>query len=473
LKADREEEMLTMNSLVRIVVAGLLSVLSLPGFLGSYGPAASARAADPLPSWNEGAAKQALLDFVARVVNPSSDGYVPPDQRIATFDNDGTLWVEKPVYTQLTFTFDRVVELAPSHPEWKTKQPFQALLAGDKQQVAASGIPGLLALAGATHAGLTVEAFESLVTNWLATARHPRFKRPFTELVYQPQLELLDYLRAHDFKTYIVSGGGIEFMRPWTEKVYGIPPEQVIGSSIVTEYQFQDGKPVLMRLPKINFVDDKAGKPVAIRHHIGRRPILALGNSDGDLEMVQWTTAGSGSRLGLFVHHTDAQREYAYDRTSHVGKLDKVLDLIQGRGTNENDWIMVDMKQDWKRIFPWESLETGPTNTLQGTWTLIQLEGDTLPDGAKPPEITFAANGAVSGFTGVNRFTGKFTPQGETLFGPGMATTRMAGAPTAMKLEAEFLSAMRDVNQFKVKRDRLTFSADDLPLMIFERVKTD
>jgi|GEM_PF-120767 len=464
---------MTTNPSARFATASLFGAIVLSGVLGLLGPTASVRAADPLPSWNEGLAKQTLLDFVARVTDQSGKDYVPPEGRIATFDNDGTLWVEKPVYTQLAFIFDRVKTLAPQHSEWKTTQPFQALLAGDRQGVAASGMPGLLALAGATHAGMSVEAFERIVAKWIATARHPRFKRPYTELVYQPQLELLAYLRSHRFKTYIASGGGVEFMRPWTEKAYGIPPEQVIGSSIVTEYQLHDGKPTLMRLPKIDFIDDKAGKPVAIRAHLGRRPILAFGNSDGDLEMIQWTTAGSGSRLGLFLHHTDARREYAYDRASQVGKLDRVLDRFNNRAAAEKHWLLVDMKQDWKKVFPWESSAPSKPNPLQGSWRLIQLEGDTLPDGLKPPEIIFGEKGAVSGFAGVNRFSGHFTPKGETLFGPGLTTTRRAGAAAAMKLEAAFLQTLQDVNQAKVKRDRLTFSADDLPLLIFQRVKAD
>ncbi len=470
---DIGEAMMTINSLVRFTLAGLISALGLPGTLGMLNVVALGQATDPLPSWNEGIAKRTLLDFVARVTDPASKDFVPPEQRVATFDNDGTLWIEKPVYTQLAFVMDRVKELAPQHPDWLTTQPFQALLAGDMEQVAALGVPGLMELVGVTHAGMTVEAFAQIVTDWLAKARHPRFKRPYSELVYQPQLELLDFLRAHDFKTCIVSGGGLEFMRPWTEKIYGIPPAQVIGSTIATEYQLQHGKPVLMRLPKIDFIDDKAGKPVAIRQHLGVRPILAFGNSDGDLEMIQWTTAGPGPRLGLFVHHTDAGREYAYDRQSHVGKLDKVLDRINQSGTAESEWILVDMKRDWKKIFPWESSGQAQADPMHGTWKLIQLEGDALPDGVKTPEITFAEKGTVSGFAGVNRFQGSYTPKGESLFGPGLATTRMAGPPAAMQLEADFLQALRDVNQAKVKRDRLTFSADDLPLLIFQRVKTE
>ena len=302
---------------------------------------------DPLPSWNEGNTKQAILDFVEAVTDENSDGYVPPAERIACFDNDGTLWVEQPIYTQVSFIFDRVKELEAQHPEWNTTQPFQALLAGDMQTVGASGEKGILQMGMATHAGMSSDDFAGLVTDWLQTATHPRFNRPYTELVYQPQLELLTFLRDKGFKTFIVSGGGISFMRPWTEEIYGIPAEQVVGSSIVTEFQIQDGEPVLMRMPRINFINDKEGKPVGIARHIGRRPILAFGNADADMQMIQYTTAGDGHRLGLFVHHTDADREYAYDRDSHVGKLDQVLDTADDEG-----WIVVDMRDDWNRVFP-------------------------------------------------------------------------------------------------------------------------
>ena len=275
--------------------------------------------------------------------------YVEPAERIAVFDNDGTLWVEQPIYTQVAFIFDRVTELAPQHPEWKTTQPFKALLEDDMKTVLGSGEKGILEMVMATHTGMTAEEFTGLVTDWIATAKHPRFKKRYTKLVYQPQLELMAYLRHKGFKTFIVSGGGIEFMRPWTDRVYGVPPEQVVGSSVKTEFQMQDGKPVLVRAPAINFVDDKAGKPVGIYEHIGRRPILAFGNSDSDMQMIQYTKGGDGRRLGLFLHHTDAAREYAYDRDSHVGKLDKVLDQ-----TDANDWIIVDMKRGWKQVFPRE-----------------------------------------------------------------------------------------------------------------------
>jgi hypothetical protein len=300
---------------------------------------------DPLPSWNDGEAKKRVTDFVARVTTEGKD-YVPREARIATFDNDGTLWCEQPMYVQLAFALDRVKALADEHPEWKDQQPFAAALKGDMKGVAASGDKGLVELIAATHAGMTDREFDQIVKKWLATARHPRFDRPYTECVYQPMLELLAYLRANGFKTYIVSGGGIEFMRPWAEKVYGIPPEQVVGSSIKLRYELRDGKPVLMRLPEIDFIDDKAGKPVGIQKFIGRRPIAAFGNSDGDYEMLRWTTVGDGPRLGLIVHHTDADREYAYDRESPFGRLDKALTEAK-----ERKWVLVDMKNDWKTVF--------------------------------------------------------------------------------------------------------------------------
>ena len=306
-----------------------------------------AYAADPLPSWNEGPAKLSILEFVAAVTDKNSKDYVAPAERIATFDNDGTLWVEYPMYTQILFAFERVKELAPQHPEWKTKQPFKALLAGDMKTVGASGEKGLIEMAMATHSGMTATEFAEEAGTWLRTTKQSKFKRPYSECIYQPQVELLEYLRANGFKTFICSGGGIQFMRPVTEEAYGIPPEQVIGSSIVSEFQIKDGKPVLIRMPKIDFVNDKAGKPVGIYEHIGRRPILAFGNSDSDMQMIEYTMAGEGRRLGQFVHHTDADREYAYDRKSHVGKLDKALDQAAAEG-----WLIVDMKIDWKSVFP-------------------------------------------------------------------------------------------------------------------------
>lgn len=302
-------------------------------------------AADPLPSWNEGATKQAILGFVEKVTSEGAD-FVPPAERIAVFDNDGTLWAEQPLYFQAFYIFDRVKALAPQHPEWASEEPFASVLKGDYKSALAGGEHGLLAMAAATHAGLTSEEFSASVNDWLATAKHPFTGKAYTDMVYQPMLELLAHLRANGFKTFIVSGGGIDFMRPWTERVYGIPPEQVIGSSLKAAYEVREGKPVIVKRPELNFIDDKAGKPVGIHQHIGRRPIFAAGNSDGDFQMLEWTTAGEGPRLGVIVHHTDAEREFAYDRESQVGKLAKALDEAPQRG-----WSIIDLKSDWKTIF--------------------------------------------------------------------------------------------------------------------------
>ena len=306
-------------------------------------------ASDALPSWRDGKTKQAILQFVKQATTKGGPKFVPPSERIAVFDNDGTLWAEQPMYFQLAFALDRVKALAPRHPEWKEKEPFRSVLAGDLAGVAAGGEKGLLELVAATHANTTSEEFEASVKDWLATAKHPRFNRPYTDLVYQPMLELLAFLRANGFKTYIVSGGGVEFMRAFAEKVYGVPPEQVVGSSIRTKYEVRDGRPVIARLPEIDFIDDKAGKPVGIQKFIGRRPVMAFGNSDGDFEMLEWTTAGPGPRFGLLVHHDDAQREWAYDRDSHVGRLKRGLDEGPQRG-----WVIASMQRDWKRVFAFE-----------------------------------------------------------------------------------------------------------------------
>jgi phosphoserine phosphatase len=304
-------------------------------------------AADPLPSWNNTAPKQAITGFVGKVTTGGSADYVPQAERIAVFDNDGTLWSEQPLYFQAVFIFDRIKALAPEHPEWKEKEPFASVLKGDLKAALAGGEKVLLEMAMATHAHTTSEEFEKIVGDWITTAKHPKTGLLYSEMVYQPMLELLAYLRANGFKTFIVSGGGIEFMRVFAEKVYGIPPEQVIGSSIRTKYEVRDGVPVIARLPELNFYDDKDGKPVAIHQHIGRRPIAAFGNSDGDFQMLEWTTAGKGARLGVIVHHTDAEREVAYDRESHIGKLAKGLDAANDKG-----WTVISMKDDWARIHP-------------------------------------------------------------------------------------------------------------------------
>jgi len=316
----------------------------LPLFLGC---ASLKPATEPLPSWNDGPSKTAIMEFVARVTDESHADYVPPAERIATFDNDGTLWSEQPLYFQLAFAIDRVKAMAPEHPEWKTTQPVQAVLEDDHEALAKSGTEGLLKLVLATHAGMTTEEFAKVARDWLAEARHPRFKRPYNELIYQPMLEVLDYLRANGFKTYIVSGGGIDFLRTFSEDAYAIPPEQTIGSSIATKLEMRASGPVIVRLPKMDFIDDKEGKPVAIHKFIGRRPIAAFGNSDGDLQMLQWTAAGDGARFCLIVHHTDAKREWAYDRESHIGRLDKAL----GEAA-ERKWTVVDMAKEWATIYP-------------------------------------------------------------------------------------------------------------------------
>ena len=332
--------MRTSRTLVRLLFSMAL-IAAMSGVAGA--------ADDPLPSWNDGAAKKNLVTFVEKVTKQGGADFVPPAERIAVFDNDGTLWAEQPMYFQLAFALDRVKALAPQHPEWKTKEPFASLLKGDLKGALAGGERALLEIMAVSHTGMTTEEFEQIVKDWLATAKHPKTGRPYTEMVYQPMLELLAYLRANGFKTFIVSGGGVEFMRAWVEKVYGIPPEQVVGSMGKQKFELRDGKPVLLKLPAVDFVDDKEGKPIGIQKFIGRRPIAAFGNSDGDLQMLQWTTTRPGPGLGLIVHHTDAEREWAYDRKSHVGQLDKALDEAMAKG-----WTVVDMKRDWKRIFPFE-----------------------------------------------------------------------------------------------------------------------
>ena len=334
--------LLSKNRAIKaILIAALASLLTTA--------ASGAASKAPLPSWNEGPARQAIVAFVQSVTDRASPQYVPQDERIAVFDNDGTLWAEQPLYFQGLFAFDRIKAMAPDHPEWKEQMPFKALLENDMKAFAATGEKGLAEVMTTTHAGMTTDEFEKTVKDWIATAKHPRFDRPFTDLVHQPMLELLAYLRENGFKIFIVSGGGIEFMRPWTQQIYGIPPEQVVGSSIKLKWEMQDGKPVLMRLPDIDFINDGPGKPIGIQKFIGRRPIAAFGNSDGDLQMLQWTAAGDGQRFMLLVHHTDAEREWVYDRDSHVGNLDKALDEAQKHG-----WTVVDTKKDWKRIFPFE-----------------------------------------------------------------------------------------------------------------------
>jgi phosphoserine phosphatase len=311
-----------------------------------------ATAADPLPSWNDGEAKRSIIEFVEKVTREGGPDFVPTAERIATFDNDGTLWAEQPLYFQLFFAMDRVKALAPQHPEWKDEEPFAALLRDDAKAALAGGEHAAGKLIAATHAGMTPEEFEKTVKDWLATARHPRFGQPYDRCIYRPMVDLLAYLRANGFKTFIVSGGGVEFMRAWAEDAYGIPPEHVIGSSGKQRFEIRDGKPVLVKLAEIDFFDDREGKPIAIQRIIGRRPIAAFGNSDGDLQMLQWTAAGPGPRFCLYVHHDDAEREWAYDRDSSIGRLDLGLDEARARG-----WTVASMKKDWKRVFPFENDE--------------------------------------------------------------------------------------------------------------------
>ncbi|MDR3621236.1 MAG: HAD family hydrolase [Paludisphaera borealis] len=313
----------------------LTSLLSAPAF-----------ADDPLASWNESPTKRAVVSFVERVTKQGGPDFVPVADRVAAFDNDGTLWSEQPTYVQAAFLIDRVKALAAEHPDWKDKQPFKSVIENGLEGTWTLSTHQVVEIVAATHTGMDVDAFQRIVEDWLTTAEHPRFKKPYTELVYQPMLELLAYLRANGFKTYIVSGGGVEFMRPWAERVYGVPPEQVVGSSVKVRYEEREGKPVLIRLPEVAFIDDRAGKPDGIYRAAGRRPIAAFGNSDGDYELLRWTTAGPGPRLGLIVHHTDADREWAYDRNSHSGRLAKALDEAPARG-----WLVVDMKNDWKTVF--------------------------------------------------------------------------------------------------------------------------
>jgi phosphoserine phosphatase len=307
----------------------------------------TANAADPLPSWNDTAPRKALIAFVEKVTKPGSPDFVPPAERIATFDNDGTLWAEQPLYFQFQFAVDQVKALAPKHPDWRTNEPFASALKGDLNAISASGVKGMLELTEATHAGMTTAEFSKTVADWFATAKHPKTGRPYTEMVYQPMLEVLAYLRANGFKTFIVSGGGVDFIRAFAEKTYGIPPEQVIGSQGKLKFELRDGKPALVKQAEVQFIDDREGKAVSIQTLIGRRPLAAFGNSDGDLQMLQWTAAGPGPRFCLLVHHTDAAREWAYDRTSPIGKLDKALDEASSKG-----WTVVSMKDDWKTIFP-------------------------------------------------------------------------------------------------------------------------
>jgi len=330
------------------IIGGIVSTAAI--LTVGVGCATAQPASDPLPSWNDGATKKAIIEFVTKTTKAGSPDFVPVPERIATFDNDGTLWCEQPMYFQFLFALDRVKVLAPQHPEWKDKEPFASLLKGDLKAALAGGERAMVEIVMATHAGMTTTEFEQIVKDWIAIAKHPKFKQLYTKCVYHPMLEALAYLRANGFKTFIVSGGGIEFMRPWTEKIYGIPPEQVVGSSIKTKYEMRDGKPVLVRLPEIDFIDDKTGKPVGINSHIGRRPIAAFGNSTGDQQMLEYTQGGSGARLMMLVHHDDATREFAYGAESHIGTFSDAL-MAEAK---KNNWTVISMKDDWKQIFAFE-----------------------------------------------------------------------------------------------------------------------
>ncbi len=341
-----------MHGMGRVAAAAAFALLS--SCASSQKPEArepttveAAEAVDPLPSWNDTATKARIVEFVRGVTDPDDPAFVEPADRVATFDNDGTLWVEQPLYAEMAFALQRVRDLAQVHPEWKTQPPFKAVLEGDRDTLVAAGPRGLADVVVASHTGMSTTLFDTIATEWLRDARHPDLEKPYTELSYKPQIELLRYLEANGFATFIVSAGSVEFLRRFAPDVYGIPPERIIGTSIETRYEVQGGKPSLLRLPQLDFIDDQGGKPVAIHEHIGRRPILAFGNSDGDFEMLQWTTLGSsGPRLGLLLHHDDAEREYAYDRNSPVGGLDKALDAASQSG-----WLVVSIKNDWKTVF--------------------------------------------------------------------------------------------------------------------------
>ena len=335
-----------MKCMIKLPILALIVFLAIGFSFTKLQKEELINAKDPLPSWNDGASKKSIIDFVTKTTKSGGADFVPVADRIACFDNDGTLWSEQPMYFQLAFSIDRIKAMAPQHPEWKTTQPFQALLEGDIKTALSGGEKSLMQIIATTHSGMTTEAFEKTVKDWMATATHPATKKHYNEMIYQPMVELLNYLRSNGYKTFIVSGGGVDFMRPWVEKAYGIPSDQVVGSSGKVKYEIKDGQPVLIKLPELNFIDDKEGKPVGIHQYIGKRPVFTAGNSDGDYPMLQWTSTGSGPRFGMIVHHTDAVREWAYDRQSHIGKLEKGLD-----DAPKYNWLIVDMKNDWKKIY--------------------------------------------------------------------------------------------------------------------------
>lgn len=425
-------------------------------------------AQDPLPSWKEGSSKQTLTQFVSQATAEGTPGFVPIPERIAVFDNDGTLWCEQPAYSQALFIFDRIKELAPQHPEWKSAEPFASVLRGDMKAALAGGERALLEMVMATHASMTTAEFEAVVENWLATARHPKTGKPYTEMVYQPMLELLDYLRANGFKTYIVSGGGIEFMRPWTDSVYGIPPEQVIGSSIKTKFEVRNGTPVLVRIPELDFIDDKEGKPVAINSHIGRRPCMAFGNSDGDFQMLEWTTAGEGPSLGVFIHHDDSEREVAYDRDSPIGKLARGLDESAERG-----WTVVSMKRDWAQVYPGDSPATDDLSmqSIIGNWLCEDIDKKGVIDIAQST-LELKPDGTVAGNTSVNRYSGTVEISDNNFALGPLATTRRAGPPALMDQESRFLAALAKAKRFVVDENEVLTMFDEEQNAVLRFTKT-
>jgi heat shock protein HslJ/phosphoglycolate phosphatase-like HAD superfamily hydrolase len=457
-----------LNRPIAIVLAMLALVV----------PALSLRAgqaADPLPSWNDGASRKAIIDFVSKVTTEGSPEFVKPAERIAVFDNDGTLWAEQPLYFQAIFALDRVKAMAAEggHPEWKATEPFKSAIAGDMKGVMASGKEGLAKIMAASHTNMTAEDFAGSVREWLKTAKHPKTGLPYNKMVYQPMLELLEYLRASGFKTFIVSGGGIDFMRVFAEETYGIPPEQVVGSSVAAKFEMRDGVSTIIKQPDDPFIDDKEGKPVGIYQHIGRRPIFAAGNSDGDLQMLQYTTIARNSsdttpRFGLIVHHTDAEREWAYDRESHIGKLDKALDEAAQRG-----WTVVNMKDDWKAIYPGDASAKGGGGANEDsatgnsadaaalentTWKLVELNGKPVAPAQRGPgaQITFVSRDhTIAANTSINSLSGEYTLTGERLtIAPG-AMTKMAGPEPLMQQERAFLAALRAVKSFRINADTL------------------
>jgi heat shock protein HslJ/phosphoglycolate phosphatase-like HAD superfamily hydrolase len=401
---------------------------------------------DPLPSWNDTDTKTSIIAFVEKVTAEGTPDYVPPAERIAVFDNDGTLWAEQPAYFQLLFALDRVREMAPQHPEWQTTEPFQSALAGDTPGLMAGGMEGLAKILAASHANITADEFADSARDWLATAKHPQTGMRYAEMVYQPMLELLEYLRANDFKTFIVSGGGIDFLRVFAEQTYGIPPEQVVGSSVAAKYELRDGVPTIVKQAEGLFVDDKEGKPVGIYQHIGRRPIFAAGNSDGDFQMLEYATAGDGPRFGLLLHHTDAEREFAYDRDSHIGKLDRGLTEAKQRG-----WVVIDMKQDWIQIWPEADAHQADGKTsIVGEWLVEDIGGKGVVDNSRST-LQIAADGAVSGDGGINRYRGQASVDGQSIsFGPLLSTKR-GGPPALMDQEAKFLDALSKAKSYCIE----------------------